>query len=340
MSTRSAGPHPAAAERVSTGALRWIRLHSGFLDAPSGHAELPVTPRVKALLQLALLCRHWERAAPADPALAEVRATVERVWRRPEYPRQLTLDPRYSQPFRLMYGALAPAGLAGSPYPDVLRGLAAEGFLAPRGKSPYLHLETRYYADVAGVAHRLHSYRDLWAASELARHGGGRSVAGLEVCNVTHTVFYLSDFGLRDPGLDAADLRRARDVVDRLTDRCTARGEWDLSAKLVLAQHCLGLDPRQTASGTAALRMLAEAQSADGAIPGRCAEQRADDATTPAAFFRMAYQATLVAALSTLIVCSARPGGDARTTATATATATGTDDAGVRTPAPAAGGAR
>jgi hypothetical protein len=292
-----------------------------------------VTPRVKALLQLALLCRHWQRAAPADPGLAEVRAIVERVWRRPEYPNRLALDPRYSQPFRLMYGALAPPGITGSPYPEVLRRLAAEGFLTPGAKSPYLHLETRYYADVAGVAHHLDSYRDLWAASDLARHGGARPLADLEVCNVTHTVFYLTDFGQRGPGPVAGDLERARDVVDRLTGVCVARGEWDLSAKLVLAQHCLGLDPRSTPSGAAALRMLAAAQTAEGAIPGRGAGERAGAGTPPVAFFRMAYQATLVAALATLIVSGARPG--------AAPIAAGGDAASLApAPAPAAGGAR
>jgi hypothetical protein len=331
MPTPSAEPHAATAERVSTGALRWIRAHSGFLDSPAGHAELPVTPRVKALLQLALLGRYWRRVAPADPACAQVHTMLERVWRSPEYARLLTADRRYAQPFQLMYGALAPAGVTGGPCREVLRELAAGSFLSPSGKSPYLHLETRYYADAAGVRHGLHPYRDLWAASDLARHPGAAPLAALEVCNVTHTVFYLSDFGFRDPALTGAELRHARDVVDRLTDRCVARGEWELSAKLLLAQHCLGLDATRTRSGTAALRMLAAAQRADGAIPGRTAGGRADADTTPVAFFRMSYQATLVAALSTLIVTHGRPGPTA---------AAAPGDAATRTPSATPGGMR
>ncbi|WP_225848875.1 hypothetical protein [Streptomyces sp. HPF1205] len=308
MSTRSADSDTALVDGLSAGALRWIRSRSPYLDSPSGHAELPAVPRAKALLQLALLLRCWERTGHADPGPDEVRATVERVWRSPRYPRRLGLDPRYAQPFQLMYAALAPAGITGSPYPAVLARLAADGFLTPRRKSPYLHLETRYYADLAGVAHQLHSYRELYEASVLARHDGDGPVADLDVCEVTHTVFYLSDFGFRDPGLAGEELKRARRLVHRLTDLCVGRGEWDLTGKLVLAQLCLGADPLRTPSGAAGLRLLAGAQSPGGAIPGRSAGRRAAAAEDTVEFFREAYQATLVAALTAVMVSYARTG--------------------------------
>lgn len=295
--------------RLSAGALQWIRLHAAYLDSPRGRAELPVTPRAKALLQLALLRRYWEQAAPADPGVGEVTAIVERVWRRRDFPRLLTVDPRYARPFQLMYGALAPAGRADGPYRAVLVQLAADGFLTPRGKSPYLHLETRHYADLAGAGHQLHSYRQLYEASLLARQGDGQPVADLDVCNVTHTVFYLSDFGFRDPGLTGDALERARRTVCRLTDMCVQRGDWDLAGKLVLAQFCLGTDPLRTPSGAAALRMLAEVQTPGGAIPGPSAGRRADESATPVEFFRKAYQATLVTALAALIVSHRRSDG-------------------------------
>ncbi|MEU6232628.1 hypothetical protein [Kitasatospora sp. NPDC047058] len=301
---------------LSTGALHWMRLHSGFLDSPSGRAELPLTPRVKALLQLALLRRSWERAAPEDPGLPEVTGTVQRVWRDPGFPAQLAAEPRYAWQFRLAYGALAPAGLTDGPHPAVLAELAADGFPAPRRQSAFGSLETRYYADLAGLRHHLRSYRELYEAGRLARHGDHRPLADLDVCDVTHTVFHLTDFGFRTPGrghpdavLTGAALEHARDRVRRLTEETVRREEWDLTGKLVLAQHCLGLDPLRTPSGAAGLRMLAEVQSPGGAIPGRSAGDRADEAPTTVEFFRKAYQSTLVTALATLIVLHGRPGG-------------------------------
>ncbi|MEU5982769.1 hypothetical protein [Streptomyces sp. NPDC047434] len=307
MSTRSAGLDEAVTS-LSAGSRQWLARHAGFLDSPAGRAELPVTPRVKALLQLALLCRYWEKAAPGDAGLGGPATLLERVWRQPEFPGLLTLDPRYARQFELMYAALAPAGTRSGAPRTVLARLSADGYLAPRRKPPYLHLEARFYADLAGAEHRFASYRELYADSLPAR-AGTLPAADLDVCVVTHTVFYLSDFGFRDPGLGEEAAERALRVVERLTDHCVRLGEWDLAGKLVLAQHCLGADPLGTPSGAAAVRMLAEVQAPDGAIPGRSVVRRAAADATAVERFRKSYQATLVTALATLVVADGRSGG-------------------------------
>ncbi|WP_328958309.1 DUF6895 family protein [Kitasatospora purpeofusca] len=316
MGTRSAAPDLAAVESLSAGARGWIGRHCGFLDEPAGRAELPVTPRVKALLQLALLYRCWAKATgateaehPAHPDLAAVAATVEQVWRSPDHPPLLTVEPRYARQFQLMYGALAPAGLdADGPHRAALAEGVAGDLLTPRRKSPFLHLETRYYAELADVPHQLLDYPELYRISRLAGHADGQPLAELDVCNVTHTVFHLADFGFRDPGLGGADLAHARDRVERLTEESVRRGEWDLTGKLVLAQHCLGLDPLTTPSGAAALRLLAEAQSPEGAFPGRSATDRVPADAGAVQFFRKSYQSTLVVALATVILLRPRAG--------------------------------
>lgn len=307
MSTRSAGLDEAVTS-LSAGVRHWIGQHAGYLDSPAGRAELPVTPRVKALLQLALLRRHWGYAAPDDPALAGVATVVERAWVRPDFPRLLTLDRRYARQFELMYAALAPAGTDAEAPRAVLARLAADGYMAPRRKSPYLHLEARYHADLAGAEHRFASYRELYASSLPAR-AAALPVADLDVCVVTHTVFYLGDFGLRDPGLTEEERAEVLGVVERLTEHSVGLGEWDLVGKLLLAQFCLGADPLATPSGAAGFRMLAEVQSPGGAIPGRSVVRRAPADATPVEFFRKSYQATLVTALATLIVTNGRRTG-------------------------------
>ncbi|MEU1492408.1 hypothetical protein ABZ456_19360 [Streptomyces sp. NPDC005776] len=307
MGTRSAGLEETA-KRLSSGTRRWVGRHADYLGSPAAHAELPTTPRVKALLQLALLCRFWGRVAPADVDLLAPAAVVDRTWRRADFPRLLTADPRYARQFQLMYAALAPAGTVPDAHHGVPARLEADGFLAPRRKSPYLHLETRFYADLAGVGHRLASYRELYACSLLARASTLR-VAELDVCEITHTVFHLSEFGFRDPGLTDDERKRAVRVVESLTEHCVRQGAWDFTAKLVLAQYCLGADPLRTPSGAAGIRMLADALSPDGAIPGRSVTERAAPSATPVAFFRSAYQSTLGTALAMLIVTGGRSGG-------------------------------
>lgn len=315
MSTRSAGPDEAVSS-LSVGARRWIGLHAAYLDSPAAHAELPVVPRAKALLQLAMLRRYWEKCAPADPALAEVTRVVEQVWQRPDFTRILTLDSGRAGQFELMYAALAPGG-SGSGVPRaLLTRLAADNYLVPGGKPPFPHLEARFYSDLAGVEHEFAPYEELYEASPLPR-AATLPVADLDGCQVAHTLFYLSDFGLRPLPLPEREQERALRVVERLTDHCVALGDWDVAAKLLLAQYCLGADPRRTSSGAAALRMLAAAQAPDGAIPGRSAAGRLPADATPVEYFRKSYKVTLVVALVTLIVTGGRTDEPALTAATA-----------------------
>lgn len=315
MSTRSAGLDEAVTS-LSAGARRWIRLHAAYLDSPAAHAELPEIPRAKALLQLATLRRYWEKCAPTDPALAEVTGVVEQVWQRPDFPQLLSLAGRHARQFGLMYAALAPVGATTDAPLALLAQLAADNYLTPGRKPPFLHLEARFYADLAGVPHRFASYEELYEASPLPR-AATLPVADLDACQVAHTLLYLSDFGLRALRLPEEERGRALRVVERLTDHCVGLGDWDVVPKLMLAQYCLGADPLRTPSGAAGLRMLVAAQAPDGAIPGRSAGERVPADATPVEYFRKSYKVTLVVALMTLIVTGGRTDEPALTAATA-----------------------
>lgn len=140
-----------AAERLSAGAREWVGANAAYLNSPEALALLPVTPRVKALLQLALLCRYWEKAAPGDGALTQALGVVEEAGRRPDFLPLMAGDPVNARLFQLVWAALAPPGVSGEWRRDALERLTADGYLTPGRKSPYLHLGTRFYADLAGA---------------------------------------------------------------------------------------------------------------------------------------------------------------------------------------------
>lgn len=124
---------------------------------------------------------------------------------------------------------------------------------------------------------------------------------------MTHTAFYLGDFGRTAPGLGEDALAHAGDLVDRLLRHCVRREQWDLAAELVLTRFILGSEPLDTPSGAAAVECLVRAQRPDGAIPGRSAALAAHPSAPGGEFFRKAYHTTLVTALMALIVSSPRP---------------------------------
>jgi hypothetical protein len=295
---------PGDLRRLREGTLGWVRHHAGYLDSPSGRAELPAVPRAKAFLQLAGVYRGWARVRPGDTGQAEVGALVRRVWRRPELPDAFAADARYTRQYRLMYCALAPA--AAGPRAEVLARLAADGYLSLPTGSPYLRLEIAYYAEMAGIEHGIGSYRELYAASLLAGRAAALPITDAQACTIAHTIFYLSDYGLRVPGLDRSEVERARRIVAELTGHYLRRDEWDNAAKFVLAQFCLGLDPARTRSGAAAIRMLAGVQETSGAIPCAAIQLMPGPAATPTQRFRKAYQTTLMTALMSVMVSSAR----------------------------------
>lgn len=297
---------PAGLARLSSGTRSWIYHNLAYLD-PS-FPDLPATPKAKATLELALLSLLWTRWRPADVELGKVIGTVHRIWSNPSLLKQLAAASRHSRQFGLIYGALAPAGTESGYHTAVLERLAPAGYLAPYGETTFVRLETRYYADLAGLEHGFESYQEMYAASYLAGLDEVPRPMDIEdAYDITHTVFHITDFGARDAGLSPDERQRVLAITDQLTDYFVEIEHWDLIAEFLLARRCLGEDPTLTSSGAAAVRALLDAQTTAGDIPGRFAAQGALPAATPLVTFRKSFHTTLVTALAAMSVQSAPP---------------------------------
>ncbi|MER6349382.1 DUF6895 family protein [Streptomyces sp. NPDC001595] len=304
-------------QRLSAGALGWLGRNLDHFDPFPASARPATHGRAKAALELALLCHCAARADGAPEALHEATALIRKVWQDPEFPRLFDETPAYAATYRLIYAALAPDGIDDTLCRAALASLGSD-FLSPRGKSPYQRIEIRHYADKAGVRHAIEPYAALVPYSPLVafRAAGpgddgapadGAPLTTPQAYALTHTAFYLGDFGRTAPDLTGGDLAHARDLVDRMLRHSSRHDRWDLAAELVLAQFVLGCEPWRTPSGAEALECLVRAQRPDGAIPGRSAALAASPSASPAEFFAKAYHTTLVTALMALVVTSARP---------------------------------
>ncbi|MFJ3877688.1 DUF6895 family protein [Streptomyces sp. NPDC090077] len=298
-------------ERLSAGALGWLDGNLDHFDPFSAGARPAGHARAKAVLELALL-RHCAARLPRPAeALGGAEALVGKLWQDPELPRLLAGVPQYADAYGLVFAALAPDGIDTAQVRAVLARLDP-AYLSPRGKSPYQRIELRHYADKAGVPHTVEPYAELLPRSPLLafRAAGPADGAPLtlpQAYAVTHTAFYLGDFGRTSPGLAGDALAHALDLVDRLLWHSVEHDLWDLAAELVLTRFVLGTDPLDTPPGAAAVDCLVRAQRPDGALPGRSAAQRAHPSAPAGEFFRKAYHTTLVTALTALVVSSPRP---------------------------------
>jgi hypothetical protein len=290
-------------DRLSSGTLDWLAGHLDHFDPYSPRAASATHGTVKAVLELALLRHLWARSAARDDRLDAMTALVRGLWRSPDFERFIAAQPDFAPRYGLVYAALAPPGTAGGPRRTTLARAAAEEFAA---QSPYQRLETRYYADLAGIDHGIEPYEELLEQSPLVKPATGTSSDGAPLTTqdayaLTHSAFFLSDFGRRSPG-PATALVRATDVAGRMLDHCVRHDRWDLTAELLITRYCLGHHPLDEPSGAAAVQCLARAQRADGAIPARSADLRAAGHLPAAESFRKAYHTTLVTALMSLIV--------------------------------------
>ncbi|MFE4207075.1 DUF6895 family protein [Streptomyces goshikiensis] len=303
-------------EQLSAGALGWLGGNLDFFDPFSANVRSAPLARAKAALELALLCHCADRLAEPPQALGEAGALVRGLWQDPDLPRLFAEVPKYTSGYGLIYAALAPDAIDDAQVRAVLAGLDP-AFLSPQGKSPYQRVEVRHYADKAGVRHTIEPYTELLPHSPLvafraagpgeAPSGDGAPLTLPQAYAVTHTAFYLGDFGRTAPGLGGDALAHARDLADRLLRHSVEHDLWDLAAELVLTQFILGSEPLDTPSGAAAVECLVRAQRPDGALPGRSAASAADPSASGGEFFRAAYHTTLVTALMALIVASPRP---------------------------------
>ncbi|MCF3182347.1 hypothetical protein IPZ70_20700 [Streptomyces polychromogenes] len=307
----------APLERLAAGALGWLDANLDHFDPFSEHAQPTVLAKAKAALELALLCHCASRLPDPSQALDGARALVGKLWQDPDLPALFAEVPGYASAYALIYAALAPDATDSGPVRATLDGLDPE-FLSPRGKSAYQRIEIRHYADKAGVRHTVEPYAELLPLSPLVAYRAagpaddaasqdGAPLTEPQAYALTHTAFYLGDFGRTAPGLDQQALAHARDLADRMLRHCVAHERWDLAAELVLTQYVLGSEPLETPSGAAAVECLVRAQRPDGALPGRSAALAAHPSATAGEFFAKAYHTTLVTALMALAVSAPRP---------------------------------
>ena len=295
----------AQAEEAHRGLRHLARQACGWMSHPDtlrylapGHTGLPVIPKAKAATELALLRLLWARVRPGDRGLAAVTAAVDEIWADPSMAEKVPVTSRYYRQYALIYCALAPPGA--QPHLRIKRELAPRGHLPAYGKSAYLRLEARYYADLAGLDHDFESYRELYENSVLAR-ATELITDSHEAYQVTHTMFHITDFGNRPVELTEPQRQQALILIDQMTDYFVADEYWDLIAELLLCQHLLGQDPTRTRSGAAGVRSLLAVLTPDGRIPARYAAKRPPQTEPPLRLFQFAYHTTLVTALVSLL---------------------------------------
>lgn len=168
---------------------------------------------------------------------------------------------------------------------------------------PYKVLDRKYFLWKSGWLKREPAWQYLCRHTRLARARKVHYFDDLSAYSVTHTIFYLTDFGHCALGVTDNEQSRIRDLVECLLVHYWRTGHWDLVGELLISLECLGnVNSIIYAGGTNAFQ---SAWLDNGAIPPVAGKREPGPSTAsptgppddPQSLFRLYYHTTLVGAL-------------------------------------------
>ena len=117
----------------------------------------------------------------------------------------------------------------------VIQAVVDHGYVTATEEVGFRDLDLRHLLDLGGYRHHLPSYRSLYRQTVLGRGGPVLSFNHADAYSVTHTLFYLSDFGARSiDAIPQRELPYVRWILQVLLGQYLLLKDWDLVAELLL----------------------------------------------------------------------------------------------------------
>jgi hypothetical protein len=286
---------------VSDRALAWTAANLEFFN-PLQNTPKPDELRHKAFVELALTGLHLSRqpAAAQNERLQRLLEFIARIGNLPFFRDAIFRVSNMFVPHVLLAVVLRACGLAD----DRARWLALG------------EMELRYLLDLGQIPHRLPSYTTLVRRGILSRPLNVAYVTDADAYAVTHTLFYLSDFGSK-PISEISSSRRedVRWTVEHLLGMYAHSNNWDLVGELLLSCTCLGVGREASSLYSVCWGALSDAQWPSGVVPGphydATRAQGLEGHEQQSYVFEQCYHTTLVAVLAGAI-CGAVQANESR----------------------------
>jgi hypothetical protein len=305
----------ASDESVWRRALGWLERERDRFALPEGPPDLF---RLKALGELAAIVEVLHRQSDLDADTQErLRALLAFAW--DQFGRgDVFVTVLDAQPFPVlgtMYSVFERAGWRHEPTRERLARLGQRGGLSrPRDGGARLTsaVNAQYGPDGVivlclglGLAWDVLGLSSIWSRgtlyprTALARRQPVEALGEPEAYSLTHTVFFMTDWGARDGALPEADRAFLAARVPGWMEDFRAQGQLDLYAELAAVLACVG------GAAPQAEAVLRAAQEEDGSIKGpaaRAAERTRGVLDPERVRFIGAYHTTLASTLASFAV--------------------------------------
>ena len=225
--------------------------------------------QAKALGELGLLCMLYYRHAQGqhDPRIERFLRLIHTVWQQAGYKERIIRKPEHFQIYAMIYVVLQQCHMLDDTERELIQRVIDQGYATAIETTPMRLLDRRHLLDCGSFHHTLPSYKEIYAGTLLAKTPPPVYLTDVDVYAITHTLFYLTDFGSRPMTMfDEEHLARVRWLVEVLLGIYVRRMHWDLVGELLFNCYCMHWYPDVTFDTS--WEILIQAQLPDGSVPG------------------------------------------------------------------------
>lgn len=243
-------PHPppgGLARRRLHEVLDFALRHSAHLTQMQPHWQEPCGTGIewldKVVTETALLCLIVPRAGGPDPALAAkaraLAASIEPLARSPAYLQKILRHPQHVIVYGIAHLALTAAGRPDADFDFVVRRAVHARLHQAAERIPFRDLDAMWLLHGYDEQAFAISFEAVAYGSILSAPASPFYLTRTDGYAITHTVFYLTDFG-RHPLPAAIDRPRLRQLLEETIAWNLLAGDLDLLGELLLSAWQLG----------------------------------------------------------------------------------------------------
>ncbi|MFE1171035.1 DUF6895 family protein [Streptomyces sp. NPDC058773] len=308
MNTTQPGDGSSQRRAVETRAVAWLAARRHLID-PAEVATGRVLFARKALIETAFLVGLRARLdpEPLDGDYAALLDQVEQIAARPSYRELVARDEAALLLYAGTYAALRLCGREDPEFRQLITQAAAGGYAAVFERIPYRQLDLLHTLELCGVPHALPAVDEVLPFTLLCNGPNVLKLTDRDIYALTHTLFYATDFGLREPRWPQGfDPGAAVELLEALLVLTLGQENADLVGELLCCLLCLGV--RDSGEARRAWEFLSATQEADGRVNGPPGVVHPGLADGDDAYRHWAtgYHTTIVAALAALLDRSPR----------------------------------
>ncbi|MER5968966.1 hypothetical protein ABT112_04330 [Streptomyces sp. NPDC002055] len=297
------GRRSSSGRAVEERAVAWLAARRTLIDPGDVGPDEVLFVR-KALIETAFLVGLRARLVPSplENDYASLLEQIRHIAARPSYRELIARDEDALLLYAGTYAALRLCGFEDPDFRHLVEQAAAGGYATAFERIPYRQLDLLHTLEVCGIEHTLPAMDDVLPFSLLCNRPNVLKLTDRDIYAVTHTVFYVTDFGLRRPrwprGFAPGE---AVELLDALLVVCRARRNADLVGELLCCLLCLGV--KESPAADEARQFLAAVQEPDGRVNGPSGIVHPHFADSDPEYRRWAdgYHTTIVAALAGLL---------------------------------------